>query len=181
MARKHKKNKAWAYGTYGDDAKLEISENSSISLPSRDYVSRLSKKFLMDESFSQFNLTKIMNKSKVRLSTGRSYFARCTVFGCVYTDIQIHHMKKLYRKVDCYGQTSVLNRKGKRVKGLVAVLTAMHRKQLPLCTKYHLGFEFHKYSELDTHYLLILYRRTIPDSKNLRFVFSSGSFTSKPK
>lgn len=90
-------------------------------------------------------------------------------------------MKKLYRKVDHYGQTSLLNPKGKRVKGLVAVLTAMHRKELPLCTKHHLEFEFHKYSALDTHYLSNLYSRAIPDSKDLGFVFSLGSFTSKSK
>lgn len=126
LARKHKKNKAWAYETYGDDVKLEINENSSIGLPSRDYVSRLSKKFLIDESLTQFNLTTIMNKYKVRLSAGRSYFARCAVLGCTNTDIQVHHMKKLHRKVDRSGRISVLNRKGKRVVGLAAVLTAMH-------------------------------------------------------
>jgi hypothetical protein len=75
----------------------------------------------------------------------------------------------------------VLNRKGKRVKGLVAVLTAMHRKQLPLCTKHHFEFESHKYSELDTEYLSSLYRRAIPDSKNLNSAFRLGSFNSKPE
>ena len=90
-------------------------------------------------------------------------------------------MKKLYRKVDRYGQVSVLNNKGKRAKGLAAVLTAVHRKQLPLCTKHHLEFESHRYSELDTSYLSSLYCRTIPDYKDLRSVFSSGSFSPKPK
>jgi len=55
LARKHKKGKAWAYEVYGDDVRLEIGENSSVELPSRDYVSRLSKKFLINESFIQFN------------------------------------------------------------------------------------------------------------------------------
>jgi hypothetical protein len=64
---------------------------------------------------------------------------------------------------------------------LAAVLTAMHPKQLPLCTKHHLEFESHKYSELDTEYLLSLYRRAIPDSKNLNSAFSSGNFNSKPE
>lgn len=179
LARKHKKNKAWAYETYSDDVKLEIGENSSVGLPSRDYVSRLSKEFLIDESLIQFNLTTIFNKYQARLSVGRSYFSRCSVVGCTNTDVQIHHLKKLHRKVDHSGHTSVLNRKGKRVKGLAAVLTAMHRKHLPLCTKHHIEFESHKYSELDTEYLSSLYSRAITDYKNLNSVFSSGSFNSK--
>ena len=181
LARKHKKDKSWAYKVYSDDVSLEIGENSSVKLPSRDYVSRLPKEFLIDESLIQFNLTTIFNRYKVRLSMGRSYFSRCSVRGCNNKDVQIHHLKKLHRKTDRSGQTSVLNRKGKRVKGLAAVLTAMHRKQLPLCAKHHLEFESHKYSELDTEYLSNLYRRAIPDSKNLNSAFSQGSFDSKPE
>jgi predicted restriction endonuclease len=96
--------------TYSDDVRLEIGENSSVELPSRDYASRLPKEFLIDESLIQFNLTTIFNKYQVRLSVGRSYFSRCSVCGCTNTDVQIHHLKKLHRKVDRSGQTSVLNR-----------------------------------------------------------------------
>ena len=128
LARKHNKSKSWAYETYGDDVKLEVASNSFVELPSRDYVSNLSQKFLMDESHLDFNLTTIFNNYRIRLGAGKSYFSRCAVQGCNCNDIEIHHVKKLHRKVDSSGQVSLLNRKGKRVKGLVAIFSANNRK-----------------------------------------------------
>jgi hypothetical protein len=176
LARKHKKSKSWAYKTYGDDVKLEVAPNSFIELPSRDFVSNLSQKFLINESSLNFNLTTIFNNYKIRLSAGKSYFSKCAVQGCPHTDIEIHHEKKLHRKVDNSGQVSVINRKGKRVKGLAAILTANNRKQLPLCKKHHREFDSGKYSPLDTEYLSSFYNRSIPDSKTLRSVFNTGSY-----
>ena len=57
---------------------------------------------------------------------------------------------RLHRKVDSNGGTSVIDRKGKRVKGLPAILTMLNRKQLPLCRKHHLEFEKGIFSNLDT-------------------------------
>ena len=91
-------------------------------------------------------------------------------------DIEIHHVKKLYRKVDNLGQVSTLNRKKKRVKGLAAIFSANNRKQLPLCKKHHREFEFDKYSPLDMEYLYSFYNRSIPDSKMLYSVFNTGSY-----
>jgi hypothetical protein len=112
LARKHNKSKAWAYETYGDDVIVKIDENSSVGLPSRNYVSRLSKEFLIYEPSLDFNLTTIFNRYKHRLSVGKSYFSRCSVLGCTNTDIEIHHLKKLHRKVDNSGKVSILTRKG---------------------------------------------------------------------
>ena len=47
------------------------------------------------------------------------------------------------------GKFSVLDRKGRRVKGLPAVLTSINRKQLLLCHEHHLDFESGKYHPLD--------------------------------
>lgn len=176
LARKHNKSKSWAYKTYGDDVKFEVAPNSFVELPSRDYVSNLSQKFLMDESPLDFNLTTIFNNYRIRLGAGKSYFSRCAVQDCHCNDIEIHHVKKLHRKVDSSGQVSILNRKGKRVRGLGAILSANNGKQLPLCKKHHREFEFGKYSPLDTGYLSSFYNRSIPDSKMLYSVFNTGSY-----
>ena len=176
LARKHNKSKAWAYKTYGDDVTIEITEGFLVGLPSRDYVSRLSHKFLIDESLTKFNMTTIFDNYKVRLSAGKSYFSRCSVKDCINTNIEIHPLKKLQRKIDRSGRVTVLSRKGKRVTGLAGILTATNRKQLPLCKKHHAEFESGKYSDLDVEYLASLYRKRIPDSKTLNAVFNTGSF-----
>lgn len=82
----------------------------------------------------------------------------------------------MHRKVDKSGQVSVLNRKGKRVKGLAAILTANNRKQLLLCKNHHREFESGKYSPLDSEYLSSFYNRSIPDSKMLNSVFNTGKY-----
>jgi len=176
LARKHKKKKAWAYETYGDDVSIRVDDSKIIELPTRDFVSRLEKKFLIDDSTLSFNLSDILNKHLSRLSISKSYFVRCAVYDCTNSDIEIHHVKKLDRKVSYSGMVSVINRKGKRVKGLAAVLTAMNRKQLPLCRKHHLEFETGKYSPLDNKYLSSLYNTKIPDSKTLNAVLRFGSY-----
>lgn len=74
---------------------------------------------------------------------------------------------------------NVITRKGKRVKGLAAVLIAMNRKQLPLCRKHHLEFETGKYSPFDNKYLSSLYNTKIPDLKTLNAVLRFGSYDKK--
>jgi len=179
LARKHKKNKSWAYETYGDDVSVKVEGSKILELPTREFVSGLSKKFLVDDPTLSFNLTDILNKHLIRLSIGKSYFVRCAVYGCTNSDIEIHHVKKLNRKVSNSGMVTVLNKKGKRVKGLPAILTAINRKQLPLCKKHHLEFETGKYSVLDDKYMSSLYNTKIPDSKTLNSVLRFGSYDKK--
>jgi len=74
----------------------------------------------------------------------------CSVLNCKETnDIEVHHVRALERNVNKDGIRSVVDIKGTRVKGLPAVLTAINRKQMPLCTKHHLEFERGEYSQLD--------------------------------
>ena len=70
--------------------------------------------------------------------------------GCNATsNIEVHHIRRLHRRVHKDGKISVLDRKGRQVKGLPAVLTFINRKQLPLCHEHHLDFEAGKYHPLD--------------------------------
>lgn len=179
LARKHNKKKAWAYETYGDDVRVKVDDSKVIELPTRDFVFRLGKKFLIENSTLSFNLSYILDEHLSCLSIGRSYFVCCAVYGCTNSDIEIHHVKKLDRKVFYSGMVSFINRKNKRVKGLAAVLTAMNRKQLPLCRKHHFEFETGKYSTLDNKYLSSLYNTKIPDSKTLNVILRFGNYDKK--
>jgi len=70
--------------------------------------------------------------------------------GCSETEnIEVHHIRALKRKINSNGIMSVINKKGKRVSSIAAVLTTLRRKQLPLCTKHHLKFEKGNYSQFD--------------------------------
>lgn len=70
--------------------------------------------------------------------------------GCSETEnIEVHHIRALKRKINSNGIMSIINKKGKRVSGIAAVLTTVRRKQLPLCAKHHLEFEKGNYSQLD--------------------------------
>lgn len=101
-------------------------------------------------------------------------FSLRAVSGCRNTDIEIHHLKKLCRKVEKDGKISVLNRKSRRVKGSRAILSAMGRKQLPLCKMHHLAFECGVFSDLDPFYLKEVYNIKVPENNVLREVFTTG-------
>lgn len=62
LARKHKKNKAWAFENYGDDVSVKVNDSTVVELPTREFVYRLGKKFLIDDPTLNFNLTDILQK-----------------------------------------------------------------------------------------------------------------------
>lgn len=86
-------------------------------------------------------------------------------------------MRRLHRKVEKDGMISVINIQGKRVRGLAAVMTSMHRKQLPLCCKHHLEFEAGKFSPLDYSKLSSVLGK-IPKPKDSYFepIFKGNDF-----
>ena len=94
--------------------------------------------------------------------------------------IEVHYIARLHRKVDSDNTTSVIDRKGKPVKGLLAILTMLNRKQLPLCRKHHLEFEKRIFSNLDTGKLKsVLDKVPTPSPKNSDFkpVFAGDSYS----
>jgi hypothetical protein len=111
-------------------------------------------------------------------------FSRCAVQDCGNGDVQIHHIRRLGQRksLDSAGKTTtVISRSGKRIKGLAAIMSAMNRKQLPLCPKHHSLFEQGIYSDLDAHYCKQLLLTNIPDGDKLRSAFDTGSYFRTPK
>lgn len=69
-----------------------------------------------------------------------------------------------------------VNEKGRRIRGMAAFISAMRRKQMPLCKKHHIEFEAGKLSELDVDYLKHLLNTNIPDGPALKEAFAKGRF-----
>ena len=135
---------------YGRDISLK-SDSGSASLISKDKVAAFPNKFnlkprrVSDERFEFYSL---LDQARFK-QHGLSFLNKCSVEGCTNTDIEVHHMKKLHRIVNNKGLITVVNRSGKRVSGLAGILTAINRKQLPLCRMHHLEFEKQKFAPLD--------------------------------
>jgi hypothetical protein len=98
------------------------------------------------------------------------------VEGCdVYENIEVHHIKRLHRKVEKDEKTSILDKYGRRVKGSAAVLSSINRKQVPLCPKHHLEMEKNRnFANLDYNKLARVMNRNneklpLPKSKDLDF------------
>jgi len=152
LAIKHKKNLKWSYHNYGLDIKVDVGDRT-FSLPTIKTLSDMDINFLIKEDTVGLDIDNILKKYKSRLRKGGQMFSQCAVSGCYNSDIEIHHIRKLSRKVEKDGKTSVLNRAGRRVKGSTALLSAMNRKQLPLCSMHHILFERGEFSDLDTTFL----------------------------
>jgi len=178
LAIKHKKNLKWSYHNYGLDIKVDVGDRT-FSLPTIKTLSDMDINFLIKEDTVGLDIDNILKKYKSRLRKGGQMFSQCAVSGCYNSDIEIHHIRKLSRKVEKDGKTSVLNRAGRRVKGSTALLSAMNRKQLPLCSMHHILFERGEFSDLDTTFLNKIYNTKIPDNTVPRQVFTKGELKKK--
>lgn len=78
-------------------------------------------------------------------------FSQWVVKGCCKIDIEIHHVKKLGKRVDRNGKITVVTSNNKRLSGISAILSAVNRKQIPLCSRHHMEFETGNYSPLDVY------------------------------
>ena len=103
-------------------------------------------------------------------------FSQCAVSDCTHVDIEIHHIRKLSRKIEKDGKISILDRSGRRIKGSQALLSAINRKQLPLCKMHHMLFEQGEFHDLDASFLNPIYNTRLPENKVLRQVFTTGQY-----
>jgi retron-type reverse transcriptase len=178
LAHKHKKPLVWVYRTYSEDVKVDLPTGGSSTLPCMSYIAGLEPKFFISEDCG-FNLDAILKKYKFRDNLGAKMFSQCSVLGCSNTDIQIHHVRKLHRKHFKENKFTIVNKHGRRIQGFSALLSAINRKQLPLCTKHHLEFEKGNFSNLDRVFLKNLYNIEVPDNEYLRKVFGTYEKSTK--
>jgi hypothetical protein len=157
LARKHKKNLKWALTIFTINVTTNSSSGNNFSLPSKQEISQMNTKFLLENQLQQPDVESLFKKYSLRLHSSRFLFSKCAVSDCQNMDIEIHHIKKLGRRIDSSGKISVLTSNNKRLYGLSAILSAVNRKQIPLCSLHHLEFEAGEYSPLDKEFLKKVY------------------------
>ena len=192
LANKHKKNLFWVYNIYGSDIKVSLGKNSKdVSLVTRSEILNSPNKFNLktkENAMDHFSLDKVIGRFH-KLDHSLEFFVGCCVEECNATDnIEVHHIRRLHRRVSKDGKISVLDRKGRRVKGLPAVLTSINRKQLPLCHKHHLDFEAGKYHPLDYSKLNSVlnrnskqFRLPMPKDGDFKSIFDGLDYTTQKK
>jgi hypothetical protein len=153
LARKHKKNLKWALTIFTINVEAKSPTGIVFSLPSQHEISQMNTKFLIQDNFQQPDAQNLLKKYYLRLHSSNRLFSKCAVAGCCNIDIEIHHVKKLGRRVDRNGRITVVTSNNKRLFGISAILSAVNRKQLPLCSRHHMEFETGTYSPLDVDFL----------------------------
>jgi len=128
LARKHKKNLKWALTIFTVNVSAKLPSGNSVSLPSVHEITHLNSKFLLDNQLKQPDGESLFKKYSLRLYSSRFLFSKCAVKDCCKTDIEIHHVKKLARRIDSSGKISVLTSNNKRLSGIGAILSAVNRK-----------------------------------------------------
>nr|AVR57718.1 hypothetical protein [Halamphora calidilacuna] len=166
LARKHKKNLKWVLNIFTVNVSVKTPGGNKVSLPSIHEITQLNSKFLLSDQLKQPDADSLFKKYSLRLHSSRFLFSKCAVKDCCNTDIEIHHVKKLARRIDSSGKINVLTSNNKRLSGIGAILSAVNRKQIPLCSFHHLEFEIGNYSPLDTDFISKVYKI---DCSNLNF------------
>jgi retron-type reverse transcriptase len=140
LCRKHNKDFSWALATFTHNVSAEYS-GKKFSLPDKHFITHFGKKFMINEEVKPVCDDSLYKKFCLRLHNGSRLFSECCVQGCDNPDIEIHHIRKLHRVQKKNDGITVLTTRGKRVKGLAALLSSLNRKYIPLCSKHHLEFE----------------------------------------
>jgi Type II intron maturase/Reverse transcriptase (RNA-dependent DNA polymerase) len=152
LANKHKKSSNWIYTVYGSEIKINSKEGKGAALVTRSEILNSHNKFNLKtkvNALDHFSTDNIIGRF-YKLNHSLEFFEVCCVTDCHETEgIEVHHIRRLHRRVNKNGMISVLSRDGKRVTGLAAVLTSLNRKQIPLCHKHHLDFEAGRFHPLD--------------------------------
>ena len=147
MARKHKKDYSWALNVFTDSPYVEYN-GKKFSLPDKLFMTHFGQRFMVNQNIDSVCEDSLYKKFCLRLYARSRLFSDCCVLGCDNTDIEIHRVRKLHRVLKKGKGISVLTTRGKRVSGLAAIMSALNRKYIPLCSKHHLEFEAGEFSLL---------------------------------
>jgi retron-type reverse transcriptase len=184
LANKHKKSKNWVYTVYGSEVTV-LNGKKETRLISRTSILNHFNDFNLktdSSSIDHYDLDKMIDRFH-KLNYGIEFFEGCSVTDCLESEnIEVYHIRRLYRKVNNDGIISVLDMKGNRVTGLAAVLTSINRKQIPLCRKHHLEFESGVFSPLDYSKLnKVLLNIPKPKLGDFKPIFDGEDFTTEKK
>jgi len=97
----------------------------------------------------------LFNSPIAKLSLPKQLYKKCAVKECPETRIEVHHVRKLERKVKGYVVISVKSKKDRTKDPLETIESALTRKQIPLCKKHHDALHAGKFNPetLDKEYI----------------------------
>lgn len=154
LRTKHKMGQREFMERYGEPITSTDYQGKKVTFLNNMQVYNVRKEFLKSVNPNPFqNLHKIT----VRVSNSTINQGVCSVQGCTSTDIQIHHIRQLHKRTkEGKGFTVITSGKTKRISGLLAIESALRRKQIPLCKQHHIAW--HK-KEIKPENLLEQYSR----------------------
>lgn len=134
LARKHKCSIKKILEMYSKEIKADGRQNKVTSFINSLTVSNLKKDFLSKDLKNPYSE---LTKSYLSLQRAAISANKCAVKGCNESyNIEVHHVRKLFRNVDKTGKV-VIQGKAKKLSGRLGVESALKRKQIPFCRKHH--------------------------------------------
>ena len=118
------------------------------SLPNKHFITNFGSKYIVNKEIVLNHEKILYKKFCLRLHMSSRFFDYCCVLNCVNIDIQVHSIFKLYRVHQIKNDFIVSRNRGKRVRGLAAILSILNRNYILFCSKHHSEFEADKFSPL---------------------------------
>ena len=134
LARKHKCSIKKILEMYSKEIKADGRQKKVISFINSVTVTNLKKDFLSKDLKNPYSE---LTKSYLSLQRAAISANKCAVKGCNENDnIEVHHVRKLFRNVDKTGKV-IIQGKAKKLSCRLGVESALKRKQVPFCPKHH--------------------------------------------
>jgi hypothetical protein len=134
LAHKHKCSIKKILETYGKEITAVGRNNKEVSYINSIEVTNIKKEFLINEIRDPYQS---ITKTYISLQKAAITAHQCAVKNCNETkNIEVHHIRKLYRNIDRFGRV-VVKGKIKKLSGCSVIESSLKRKQIPLCPKHH--------------------------------------------
>jgi len=124
--------------TYSYNVEGETKTVVLAKYPTQEYFNNKKKEF-KDSSLTPIELEKLLKIKVNTLNSIKIMNSKCAVLGCNNHAQEIHHVRKLGRRLS----NGVLSSSGTHViQGWKGISSALNRKQVPLCSEHH--YKIHK-------------------------------------
>jgi group II intron reverse transcriptase/maturase len=134
LARKHKCSIKKVLEMYSKEIKADGRQGKVVSFINSVTVNNLKKDFLSKNLRNPYSE---LTKSYISLQRAAISANKCAVKDCNESNnIEVHHVRKLFRSIDKTGKV-IVQGKAKKLSGRLAVESALKRKQIPFCPKHH--------------------------------------------
>ena len=146
LAYKHKCSIKKILEMYSKEIKADGRQGKTVSFINSVIVTNLKKDFLSKDVRNPYSE---LYKSYVNLQRAAISANQCAVKNCnEVNNIEVHHVRKLFRNIDKTGNV-VVQGKVKKLSGRIAIESALKRKQIPFCPKHHKDWHREIISNID--------------------------------